>query len=107
LIIEMGVLERRIPIASPSFSVEESIEGHHVFDFDGVNAESRRNRLDRIVADMTELLLDRYDNIHQTAAVGRELFDEVLDGGVTTQVHRQIPVQRSRAMNIGSGRRHR
>ncbi|OIQ75678.1 hypothetical protein GALL_426510 [mine drainage metagenome] len=46
-------------VASPGFAVEESVEGHHIVDFDRVDAQARGGGPDGIVADVAETMLYR------------------------------------------------
>jgi hypothetical protein len=52
-----------------------------------MHAEARCYRLDRVVADMTEAVLDRLHDIHESSAIRSELLDEALNG-FGTGIHR-------------------
>jgi hypothetical protein len=63
-----------------------------------VNAERLRERLDRVVADMTEMPLNRLNHIHETAPVRPEALDNTAYRLGAARVHGRHQIRKRRQL---------
>jgi len=58
------------------FTLEEGIKGHHLLDFNQVHADTRRDRMHRVLTQVSEAPLDRQHDIHKATTIRSELAND-------------------------------